>query len=49
LRLKISATEQRGNIKCCVLQQKSPSEKFQMLEEAYGKLAMKNTQGLLVP
>jgi hypothetical protein len=40
----MSATEQRANIKCCVLQNESPSETLRMLAEAYGKAAMKKTQ-----
>jgi hypothetical protein len=39
LHLKMSATEQHANIICCVLLQKSPSEKLQMLEEAINKNA----------
>jgi hypothetical protein len=42
--LKMSATEQRANIKCCVLLHKSPSETLRMLEEAYGQAATEKTQ-----
>jgi hypothetical protein len=44
LHLEMSATEQQANIKCHVLPHKSPSETLQILEEAYGKAAMKETQ-----
>jgi histone-lysine N-methyltransferase SETMAR len=40
----MSVTEQRTNIKFCVLLNKSPSETLRMLEKAYGKAAMKKTQ-----
>jgi histone-lysine N-methyltransferase SETMAR len=42
--MKMSVTEQRTNIKFCVLLKKSPSETLRMLEKAYGKAAMKKTQ-----
>lgn len=37
-------TEQRANIKFCVLLHKSPSETLRLLQEAYGEAAMKKTQ-----
>jgi hypothetical protein len=39
-----SATEECANIKLYVLQYKDPSETLQMLEEAYGKVAVKKMQ-----
>lgn len=42
--MKMSAIEQRANIKFCVLLHKSASETLRMLGEAYGKKAMKKTQ-----
>jgi hypothetical protein len=46
LHLKLSATEQHLTIRYCVLLPKSPSEILQMLEEMYGKAAMKKNTGL---
>jgi hypothetical protein len=40
----MSATEQIANIKPCVLLYKSPLQTLQMLEEAYGKVAVKKMQ-----
>jgi hypothetical protein len=39
--LKMSTTEQRANIKYCVLLHRSPLETLRVLEEAHGKVAMK--------
>lgn len=38
------STEQRTNIKFCVLLHKTPAETLRLLEEAYGEAAMKKTQ-----
>jgi hypothetical protein len=42
--LKISASKQWANIKCCVLLHESPSDMLRMLEEVYGKVARKKAQ-----
>ncbi|XP_054709237.1 protein GVQW3-like [Uloborus diversus] len=39
----MSLLEQRGNIKFCVLLEKSPSETLEMLRKAYGNSAMKKS------
>ncbi|KAJ4436574.1 hypothetical protein ANN_16607, partial [Periplaneta americana] len=40
----ITSTEQRTNIKFCVLLHKTPAEILRLLEEAYGEAAMKKTR-----
>jgi hypothetical protein len=42
--MKMSAAEQRVNIKFCFLLYRSPSETLQMLEKAYGKAVIKTAQ-----
>jgi hypothetical protein len=44
LHLKMPATEQHANKKFCVLLHKSPSETLWLLEEVYGKAAIKKMQ-----